>query len=212
MPIGSYSFVRQADGPGNIIYAARVNELQESIEGVGIRLGSAFVAGKRYGPLSTFPGSSSSSLTVSTNTLYAVPFFTGPAGITFTNLNMNIITLSAGNARMGIYAAATTAPYYPAGLLLDAGEVATGTTGVKTIDIADTLYIGTAPSRLLWLASVFAATPLVGTATQISIVEINTSGVNMTGVSVAHTYAALPATLTADSTVSSVPNLWTVAG
>lgn len=212
MPIGSYAFTRQADGPGNIIYAARVNELQESIEGVGIRLGSAFVAGKRYSPVSTFSGAFTSATAVVANRLYAVPFFTGPAGITMTSLNLEVTTLSAGNARMGIYAADVNPPYYPAGLLLDAGEVATGTTGVKTIDITDALYIGTAPSQLLWLASVFAVTPSIRYVSQIGIIEIDATGAAQAGVSMTHTYAALPSAFTTEGTVGTAPNLWTVAG
>lgn len=210
-----YEFTRRNDGQGNFIYAAYINELQEAIESEAIKSSGVFTAGQTYSPLSTFPGAWSTLASIVANRLYAVPFWTGPGGITFTNISLEVTTLSSGNARLGVYSADTDPPYGPDALLLSAGEVATGTTGVKTIDIADTEFIGTAPSRLIWLASVFSATPAVRVAQQISqIVGVSSAGDHQAGLYMSHTYGALPSTFDnpPDGAIQSVPNIWTVAG
>ena len=210
-----YSFTRRSDGAGNTIFAAHINELQQAIETLGIRGGGTFVAGQTYGPASTFPGAWSTSVAMTAGRLYAVPFFTGPNGFTATNLSIEVTTLAAANARLGIYAADTDPPFFPASLLLDAGEVSTGTTGIKTIDITDALYTGTEPSRLIWLASVFQGTPNVRVIQQIShIVGVGAAGVHQSGVYMTHAYAALPSTFDdpPDGAIESVPSLFMVAG
>jgi hypothetical protein len=210
-----YTFTRRVDGAGNTIYAEHINELQEAIEHLGILMQGTFIAGVTYSSVSTMPGVWSTLASVVANRLYAVPFNTGPEGIEFTDMSIEVTILSAGNARLGVYSAHTTEPYHPNALLLDAGEVSTGTTGIKTINIADTVFTGLAPSRLIWLASVFAATPQVRVIQQTSqLVGVSSTGDFQSGVYMSHTYGALPSTFDnpVDGAIQSVPTIWTVAG
>jgi len=83
--------------------------------------------------------------TLSANNLYASPIFI-PVTTAFDQIAINVTTAVAGNARLGIYE--DNGRVYPGRLVIDAGEVATGTTGVKTISIAPTLKGG----KLYWVA------------------------------------------------------------
>jgi hypothetical protein len=209
-----YNFTRRVDNQDQRVVAEYFNELQRAVETLAIKSAGVFESGKPYGPVTSFSGVFTTTAAVVAGRLYAVPFWTGPDGITLTNLSIEVTTLSAGNARLGVYAADTDPPYFPAARLLDAGEVATGTTGIKTIDITDTQYIGAAPSHLIWLAAVFQATPTVRMVQQLSqIVGITSGGDHQAGVYMTHAYAALPATFDdpPDGFVQSVPNIWGVA-
>jgi hypothetical protein len=213
-----YSFTRRTDGPGNPVFAAHMNEVQQAIEELAAKIGPSFVAGNRYGADTVVPGggfTTDAGAAIVANRLYAVPFWTGPAGCMFTNLNINITVAAAGNVRMGIYDSLTTPPFYPGALLLDASTLAHTGTGVKTSDITDTLYTGSYPSRLLWLAAVFSTVPTVRQWNQSSpIVPLDSGGSVQGGIYMDHTFGALPATFDnpPDGTLLGVPHIWTVAG
>lgn len=133
---------------------------------------------------------------IAANTLYAAPILI-PRQLTFTSINMEVTTLSAGNLRLGIYkdkymASGATDGGYPDVLVLDAGTVNTGTTGGKAVSISQLLDPG-----WYWLAAVANATPTVrsigttvGTA-WLGMSSTTDSNIHH-GVSVAFTYAALP--------------------
>jgi len=133
-----------------------------------------------------------SQVTMTANTLYAVPFLAA-RNMTVDRIAVNIITPDAGKkARMGIYKDGVN--LYPGSLLLDAGEVDVGSGGVKAITINRSLTRG-----LYWLAIVSDGTPTVRAATNAStILGMNATHANtQTGWSVAHNYAALPDPFTA---------------
>jgi hypothetical protein len=93
--------------------------------------------------------------TVVANRLYYEPIFTDRQ-ITLDRLAIGVTTAAAGQARLGIYSADTF--WQPTALILDAGEVDTGTTGYKEITINLTLTPG-----LYLLAFVANATPVLRT-------------------------------------------------
>jgi hypothetical protein len=99
-------------------------------------------------------GIAATTLALPSARLYAIPFFC-PTTFKMGQIDINVTTLSAGNARLGIYE--DNGKCAPGKLLLDAGEVATGTTGVKGITITKILRGG----KLYWLALVCAATPTI---------------------------------------------------
>jgi hypothetical protein len=211
-----YSFTRRTDGPGNPVFAAHMNEVQQAIEELGALVAPSFIAGQARGSETALSGQFVSNV-ITSNALYATPFWTGEDGVIFTTLSIMVNTAAAGNARLGIYSAHPTMPYAPNALLLDAGTVSVSTTGVKTIDIADTLYQGASPHRLIWLALVANVTPILHTfifAKHPSIPFDGVGAVPAGGYYMNHTYAALPATFDnpPDGLTNVMPAIWTVIG
>jgi hypothetical protein len=94
-----------------------------------------------------------STYTVVANRLYYEPILTDRQ-ITLDRLAIGVTTAAAGKARLGIYSADTF--WQPTALILDAGEVDTGTTGYKEITINLTPTPG-----LYLLALVANATPVL---------------------------------------------------
>lgn len=101
------------------------------------------VTGRWYGPMGPFtPGSA----TVIASQQMAIPFW-APEAFTADRIGIEVTTLGAGSAvRLGIYA--STDDHFPGELELDAGTVATTTTGAKEITISYEFGIG-----LYWLAA-----------------------------------------------------------
>ncbi len=137
------------------------------------------------------------------NTLYGSPFLAA-RDITVDRILLNVTTAAAGKSiRMGIYKADGT-NLYPGSLLLDAGTVATDTTGVKLITINQALTKG-----LYFLAHVSDGTPSIkGVEPALSPLGDMRSlvdGYSDNGWSVAFTYAALPDPFTAGGTVQAYP-------
>jgi hypothetical protein len=95
--------------------------------------------------------SSLAPLATSANSLDLLPFYV-PVAQSFDRIAINITTAAAGNARLGIYADDGTV--YPGALILDAGVITTGTTGIRALTISHTLTPG-----LYWLARLQDATP-----------------------------------------------------
>lgn len=77
--------------------------------------------------------------TVAANIIYCAPFMVRSTTI-FTRIGVNVITTGVGTAgRLGIY---NIANGYPTTLVLDAGTVSLGTTGIKEITVSQTLTPG----------------------------------------------------------------------
>ncbi len=106
--------------------------------------------GKYYGPLGGSNVTTTSTAMV--NKIYAVPFLV-LVEETFDRISITIQTAAAGNARLGVY---RDNGYAPGSLLVDAGEIDTGTTGDKEIVINQILSPG-----LYWLAIIYSAAPKV---------------------------------------------------
>lgn len=132
------------------------------------------------------------------NNLRALPFFT-PKKISLDQIAINVTTLIAGKARLGIYNDDGTV--YPGTLLLDGGEVDTGTAGVKALAISQTLT-----AKLYWLVHVGNAAPTlraVATGGLRHILGLD-SGLGTApgvGYTATFTYAALPASYPSGATV-----------
>jgi hypothetical protein len=137
---------------------------------------------------------------VTANRLYAFPFIC-PKQITLDRIAINVTTLLAGNARLGIYN--DSGNCYPGSLILDAGAVSTGTIGIKSLTISQSLTAG-----LKWLVLVASAAVTLRSFAITGLKPIlgwdNTLPAAVPGVGyyVSFTYAALPATYpTASPTV-----------
>ncbi|MFH1002850.1 MAG: hypothetical protein V1780_01745 [Chloroflexota bacterium] len=130
------------------------------------------------------------SVAVTADTFYAVPI-TIPRRLTVDRIAIRVAgAAGAGKkARLGIYGDGTN--LYPGSLVLDAGEVAVDSTGVKAITIDQLLDKGR-----YWLALVSDGTPTVYASvdTLVSPLGLVETGFNALYVywSVSFTYAALP--------------------
>lgn len=117
-----YQLSRHSDNMDEHVLAEHLNQLQRAIEELAGSLKPSFVAGQRYGSDTLGPGGSTATAPASANLLYACPFWTGPNGCVITNLNIDVSTSVAGNARLGIYAAKTEPPTIPPRLCLMQGR------------------------------------------------------------------------------------------
>jgi len=139
------------------------------------------------------------------NRLYAMPFVC-PKGITIDRIGVYVSTLLAGAARLGIYADAGGAnTCYPGALLLDAGTIDTGSTGVKSISISQAL----AANTLYWLVLVANAAPSIYCIPVAGVINMlgHSSALGTAqnaGLYVSFTYAALPATFPSSPTMITV--------
>ena len=150
-------------------------------------------------------GSAGGTLVVTANRLYFVQLVLMCATNTWNQIGMEVTTLAAGNVRMGIYTNGVN--NLPETLIIDAGTADTGTTGVKTIALNQSLDPG-----IYWLASVHDATPTVrrtgNTYAASSQGLIATNGTEGNYYYHAHTYGALPTTASALTIGASInPNL-----
>ncbi len=173
------------------------------------RFNLPFVTGRFYGvPLGCTPVAV---LTV-TATLYAYPVYI-PSEVTISTFNIGVTTgQTGGAAHVGIYA---DDGGYPGDLIYDSGAISglTSTIVVTKTGVATTLNAG-----VYWIASIFTASgtfPSVTGSTANYSLGLNsllgsdtaahalaTSGEAATGISVAGTYGALPATFTAGATLT----------
>ena len=133
----------------------------------------------------------------SANFLRALPLITGRA--TLDRIAINVTAAAAGLIRLGIYA--DDGNLYPSSLILDAGEVSTGTTGVKTLTINQTLAPG-----LYWLAFNNNATPTLRYLTTTSILpawgtDSTLPDIVGTSWSISYAYAPLPASFPSGAAV-----------
>lgn len=143
----------------------------------------------------------------SINSLRAFPFYV-PKTMKFDRIAMKVTTAASagGVARMGIYA--DNGNCYPGAKILDSGEVATDSTGVKEVNIDVTLRGG----KLYWLVVItgtatgttVAAIPLAS-ALGILGTDSTLSGTTLLGYAATQTYGALPATYPAGATDWALP-------
>ena len=128
-----------------------------------------------------------STAATSANNLDVLPFYV-PDSQAFDRIAINVTTLAAGNARLGIYA--DTGDVYPGGLLVDAGEVDTETAGIKWCAINVTLAPG-----LYWLARIQNATPTLRSLFHCAMLSIGSADLGasvVTGYRLARAYGVLP--------------------
>jgi len=128
------------------------------------------------------------------NVLRAFPFVAPRRGAVLDRIGINVTTLLAGSTRLGIYRTVSESNLYPGDLLLDAGQVDTGTAGVKTLTINQALD----PGRIYHAGIVSNAAPTLR-CIALAGVGISLLGFGAAfpttptlGLSVAFTYAALP--------------------
>lgn len=127
----------------------------------------------------------------SANYLRAIPFITSRS-ITLDRIAINVTTAATGYTRLGIYADGGNV--YPGNLVIDAGQVDTGATGVKSLTINVTLNPG-----LYWLVAVSNAAPTIRAFAVGSLIPVLGYGSALGtaasfGYSVSYTYSTLPAT------------------
>ena len=130
-----------------------------------------------------------STAATSANNLDMLPFYV-PDSQTFDRIAINVTTLSAGSARLGVYA--NNGAVYPGELIVDAGEVDTGTTGVKWLAINTlTLLPG-----LYWLARIQDATPSLRSLFHYAMIPLGSEDLGdssvVTGYRLARAYGVLP--------------------
>lgn len=109
-----------------------------------------------------------SALALTQDRLYGCPFFV-PVTQKYDYIAINVTTYSnAANVRLGVYADLGTVA--PGRLIQDAGAVAIGSTGVKSIDLTATpiILVG---GQLYWLALIISA---------IDTIRATTVGTNLT--------------------------------
>lgn len=160
-------------------------------------------AGGNYLSSPSLPQSPDFSYAMTTGTLFYVPVYVTSGG-TATELAIDVDTTgTATMARLGIYDAAGG---LPGDLVLDAGEVAIGTTGTKTITISQSLDAG-----LYWLAlTVDGSVTVTAWAGDSILWHFGHSTASPAGGRrilpyEAHTYGALPASADIDGALPSPP-------
>ncbi len=156
---------------------------------------------QRYYTFSASDSTAPTTLALTAGRLYAMPFLVSGTH-TFVRIAIAVSTLSAGNARMGIYTN-TTGDVYPNSLVAgtDVGEVATGTTGLKETTISWSPTPG-----LYWLCVVAQATPTVravavGSTIPILGMDATLAAAHGNSWYVAMTYGALPGTYPGGATI-----------
>lgn len=175
--------------------------MQQLIDRMG--MGLTYQSGRYYG---TFKSGAISSLTTSSNNLYAVPIFIHTAQ-TFSAIGVYVTTAVASKIRMGIY---TNISGLPGNLVLDAGEVTVTLALAQQYDLSISQTLN---SGWYWLALVanginvitaLSANNLVGS--MLGYPDANTEAPR---ISKSFTYGALPASFGAVTYTSaqSLPNI-----
>lgn len=141
---------------------------------------------------SPMTGTALGTAALTVNVLRALPFI-APKNITIDTFAVNVTTASSGAVRLGIYN--DDGNLYPSSLVVDAGTINSGSTGVKTISNTQSLVGG----KLYWLVTVTNTTPTlrgfaVGSLVPIlgCVSTLGTAAASF-GWSVAFTYNSLPA-------------------
>jgi hypothetical protein len=125
---------------------------------------------------------------VAANALDMLPFYV-PVAQTFDRIAINVTTAAAGNARLGVFADDGTV--YPSSLIVDAGEVDTGATGIRWLSISLSLIPG-----LYWLARIHNATPTLRSLFHYAMIPLGSTDLGtamITGYRVTQAYGTLPA-------------------
>jgi hypothetical protein len=170
--------------------------------GGGLDLGGVASGRYYFGFLNSY--STSLTTTIIANRLYAIPFILTEAE-TFNRIGIEVLTLSTGSARLGIYNCENGAPTT---LVADLGTVSVTSTGEKEITISQALAAGT-----YMLAAVFDGTPVVARGIVQTAMTAIAGGAPATPVYIqtSHTFGALPApygTPTYATAALEVPAIW----
>jgi hypothetical protein len=160
-------------------------------------VGGAFAAGSadQHITLGTY--------TASADALRSVPFYL-PKPATVSEIGIKVTTAVAGAIRIGIYADKGEPVLYPYKLLLDAGTVNTGTTGMKSIAIKKDL-----PRGLVWLTLIGNSAPTIANITLGSWMPLGYPDDPASGprsyYSKGYTYGALPDPFPDGATMGNLP-------
>lgn len=159
-----------------------------------------FVGGRYYGsrPVTT------TTLAATLNTLYATPLWV-PNALSIDRIEAEVTTLIAsGVVRLGIYD--STSNGNPGTRVLDAGVVATTTTGVKSITVNQALQVG-----LYWLVAVNQTAAATLRAISGDLAPVNQTSFEAGSVLAAYTMTgvtgALPTTFVQASVATSAPRV-----
>jgi len=156
---------------------------------------------QRYYTMSASDATAPTTLALTANRLYAMPFLISGTHV-FSRIAINVSTLLAGNARMGIYSN-TTGDVYPNTLILDAGAVDTGTAGLKELTITGNWSPAPGLYWLVLVASSASTVRAIAVGSTIPILGMDSTFAAAHGNSwyVAYTYAALPAVYPGGGTI-----------
>lgn len=160
--------------------------------------------GRYFGPFLT-GGAVTTQALASANSLRVFPFFV-PKTMRFDRIAIRVSTAATGatpRIRLGVYEDKGDGSVYPGALVLDAGEVAVNTTGLKELAIDLTLKGG----KLYWLALlgqdtaslVAAAIPAADALATFLGLDSTLSGTPYFGYAIVQTYGPLPVNFPIDN-------------
>lgn len=183
-------------GDGNMNWGALARQNYEIIDSI-VPAVVPFPQGRWY-PAGQANATALTTGAPTANNLRAMPFMVWRT-LKLDRIAINVTTASSGNARFGIYA--DSGAVLPEALLVDAGQVDTGATGVKELTIDQTLSPG-----LYWLALVGSAAPTIrclSLAGCMAILGVDGALGTAPGVGyvVSFTYGSLPATFPASPSI-----------
>lgn len=113
---------------------------------------SATIAGRYFGPHSTFLGRTSyETLTATANRTYGIPLYI-PVGMTIDVIRFEILTAVAGSAAIGGIYDSNSFGFATGNPLATTASIATDTTGIKDAGLSVTVAGG----NMVWLAVVFS--------------------------------------------------------
>lgn len=177
--------------------ASLVNDAVESIAALSGGEGGVPMGFDSYDATTVYSATASTAAVVA-NTLYAVPFFLANAA-TLGAFRIYVTSGSAGNARLGCYAAGADGAdgmtfRKPTTLIVDGGQQSTASNGSKYFGL-DPVY--DLDAGLYFLVAVFSGTPTVQVLTATSCGWGMSPAANpatyKSGITESFTYGALPA-------------------
>ena len=147
-----------------------------------------------YNPIYT---GSVTTLVVTLNQLYAIPFFAGPGGVLSEVAAYVTAAGAAGSVlRVGVYRATSRTDLYPGPLVCDAGEFAGDSTGLKNGTVSAVMTPGL-QHYVVFIAGVSAPTVRAASFSTLNGVNLSSTLVPGSGWTKAQAYGALPSTFPA---------------
>lgn len=169
---GALKYQGTSGSPATIVSAAGVLQAAGGGSSGDVRLNT--VSGYYYGPATQGSTTAGSTLPMTADRMYAVPFLVGPTGFTANSIGVSITTAAASSAiRLMIYNS-NAAGTFPDTLLLNASTVDSSTTGDKEIN---TISQALSANTLYWLVAVSNGAPTIRARNSATL------GVPMTGIS-----------------------------
>lgn len=154
---GPYAFNRMANG--EVLYAPKINELQQGIEELWVLNIPIWESGLHYDSRLMVGGNAGKSDALPKDTVYYLPFPVGPSGITVEKIGTAIFSGAAGNARLGVYHPDPNTGT-PGALVDECGIIDVSSSGVKEITI-NTTYHGLPGTPYIYLAYLSNAEPSI---------------------------------------------------